>query len=219
MEGLWLKKAQIKIAIVASDRVYSHWLGQQLAGLPSLVKIYYLTPEQVLIDTISSLKLDIVFIEMQVSSISGIGVIRMLREVPNSGSIIAISSQTNELAALEAFQAGAIGFLAKQKARSEDFSQAVVEVLNGGAPVSNGLMRRVVEKLYQKRKTPRQEQASAISRRERQILQLLNTGYSSKEISDELFISYHTVRTHLKNIYKKLGVGSINQAVAKTKRF
>ena len=216
MEVRQLNKLQLKVAIVDDDRNFGFWLQQQLTNLPCRVTTYVLAPVAGLVDTIQDLEPDIVFTEIHLSSISATGVIRTLRERSTSGNIIALSEQPDEVAALEAFRAGAVGFLDKQKVHPQDISRAVLEVLSGGATVSSALLRQIVEKLYSKRETPRDVEGT-VSPREREILQLLNKGYSSKDISDTLFISYHTVRTHLKNIYKKLGVSSITEAMAKTK--
>ncbi len=71
--------------------------------------------------------------------------------------------------------------------------------------------RRLNEIIYPKRKKHRRIEftLNTLSSREREIVELLTSGYSNQYIADKLFISYHTVRTHRKNIFKKLGCSSV----------
>lgn len=58
-----------------------------------------------------------------------------------------------------------------------------------------------------------------LSEREMEVLQLLSEGYSNKEIADRLFVSLNTIKTHLSNIYSKMGVNRRTQAVQKARQF
>jgi DNA-binding NarL/FixJ family response regulator len=86
------------------------------------------------------------------------------------------------------------------------------EVLDGGAPMSPGIARLVISSMHAPSSTKNKYDLSV---REKEILAALSQGSSYKIIAEKLFISLDTVRTHLKNIYRKLQVHSQTEAVAK----
>jgi DNA-binding NarL/FixJ family response regulator len=104
--------------------------------------------------------------------------------------------------------AGANGYLLKKTHPSRLFS-AIQEVLEGGAPLSPSIARKVLQS-FQAGKNNRY----ALSPREIDVLQLLIKGYSTKMIAGELGISFDTARFHLKNIYQKLHVNCGKEAIA-----
>ena len=92
--------------------------------------------------------------------------------------------------------------------------EAIRQVWEGGAPMSGEIARKVVDSFRQptRTKSPEVEQLTA---REEEVLGLLAKGYITKEIADQLAISFDTVRFHLKHIYQKLHVRSRSEALIK----
>ena len=105
--------------------------------------------------------------------------------------------------------AGANGYLLK-KTPPTRLIDAISEVLQGGAPMSPVIARKVLE-TFQHSKTNHYH----LSPREVEVLQLLTKGHSAKMIGAELDISFDTARYHLKNIYQKLHVNCGKEAIAK----
>ena len=91
--------------------------------------------------------------------------------------------------------------------------EAIQEVAHGGAPMSSSIARLVLQSFQRRARTA--SELDTLTPRETQILELLSTGNSSKEIAAALAISARTVGTHLHHIYAKLHVVSRSQAVAK----
>jgi len=157
------------------------------------------------------LRPDVVLIEILVPELNGIDATRqILAELPGT-KVIALSERTDEVAVSEMLAAGAKGYLAKGVDQEElarairavaagkiylhpDAAQAVVRRSNGEA----GEAAPVFEDL-----TPRQ----------REVLQLVAEGRSSKEIAGRLRISVSTVDSHRHHIMKKLGVTSVADLV------
>jgi len=111
----------------------------------------------------------------------------------------------------EALKAGASGYLLKRTSR-EEILEAIDLVRNGGAPMSGGIARLVVESFRQNSgKTTKTSEL--LSKREEEILGLLAKGYLAKEIADQLSISFFTVRFHIRKIYEKLHVRSKTEAI------
>lgn len=114
-------------------------------------------------------------------------------------------------------QAGASGYLLKDSS-TDVIVGAVLELLAGGAPMSPPVARKML-RYVREREQPRAAGPAgaatsfALSEREREILECLVRDETEPHIADRLFISPHTVRTHIKNIYKKLHVHSRASAV------
>jgi DNA-binding NarL/FixJ family response regulator len=107
--------------------------------------------------------------------------------------------------------AGASGYLLKS-VRPDEIIRSLTDILKGGAPMSGQIARKVLE-MFTEMGAPRGNYE--ITRMEREILQRLVEGCPNKEIAKDLGISFHTVDTHLRNIYTELQVHSRSAAVAK----
>ncbi len=91
---------------------------------------------------------------------------------------------------------------------------AIKEVHNGGAPLTGNIASKVLQ-MFQKINVPPADECRNLSTREKEILTNLVNGLSYKMIADVCCITYDTVRFHMKNIYEKLHVTSMTEAVAK----
>ncbi len=114
-----------------------------------------------------------------------------------------------------ALKAGANGYILK-KAAGETLLDAIKELVKGGAPMSSDIARKVVNAF---RENPGfADNEVTLSKRENEILDLLGKGYGNKEVAEKLFLSVHTIRTHIYNIYEKLHVRNRIEALNKTGR-
>ena len=114
--------------------------------------------------------------------------------------------------------AGASGYILKSTSPAR-LVEAIHEVYNGGSPMSPYIATRVL-KLFQQFAPTIQEgdEKYVLSSREKEILSLMIEGFTFHQIAENCFISYETVRTHVKRIYKKLHVASASEAVVKAIR-
>jgi len=114
--------------------------------------------------------------------------------------------------------AGASGYILKSTSPSR-LVDAINEVYNGGSPMTPSIASRVL-KLFQQFAPgmPADADRLTLSAREKEILGLMVEGNSFHVIAGKCFISYETVRTHIKRIYKKLHVASASEAVVKAIR-
>ena len=111
----------------------------------------------------------------------------------------------------DSLQAGATGYLLK-RSTAEQIREAVQDVMSGGAPMNAAIARKVVQRFAQHRPAA---EVAALSPRERQVLEALSQGQRYKEVADTLGVSIDTVRTHVKEVYRKLHVNSRAEAVLK----
>ncbi len=114
----------------------------------------------------------------------------------------------------EALKAGASGYITKTTEPSK-LMEAIIDIHNGGSPMSSEIARKVVSSFQQKEIKINQE-IEKLSEREKEILNRLSEGLRYKEIADNLFLSTETIRTHIRNIYRKLQVNSRTEAINKT---
>ena len=112
---------------------------------------------------------------------------------------------------------GASGYILKSTSPAQ-LVEAIHEVYYGGAPMSPYIASRVLKLFQQFAPTVHDDEKYILSSREKEILSLMIEGFSFHVIAEKSFISYETVRTHVKRIYKKLHVASASEAVVKAIR-
>ncbi|MCK4796093.1 MAG: response regulator transcription factor, partial [Spirochaetes bacterium] len=106
---------------------------------------------------------------------------------------------------------GASGYLLKSVS-SENIQNFIMDVVSGGAVMNPSIAAKIL-KMFNQVSEPQEEYG--LTTREKEILKLLVDGYTKKHIADELYISFLTVDTHVKNIYNKLHVHSQVDVVIK----
>jgi DNA-binding NarL/FixJ family response regulator len=154
---------------------------------------------------------DVVLMDIGLPGMSGIECVRCLKEAFPSIQVVMQTVYTEDEKIFESLRAGAVGYILK-KTPSTNILQAISDAAAGGAPMTGEIARRVLA-FFQAPK-PKDEMAE-LSPREIDVLELLVDGRSYKAIAEQLFVSVHTVRFHLHNIYEKLHVSSRGEAVAK----
>lgn len=154
---------------------------------------------------------DIVILDINLPGMSGIECLkRVKRQCPHSQFIMFTIYEDDEKV-FEALQGGANGYLLKKTPLSK-ITDMLIELYEGGAPMSTQIARKVIEKMHiQEEENDRSE----ISSREYEILQWLAKGLLYKEIADRLKITTGTVRQHIHRIYEKLHVQNRTEAINK----
>lgn len=157
---------------------------------------------------------DLVLLDIGLPGIDGIEGAHRIRERSPETRVLILTIHDEGEKIFQALCAGASGYLLKS-ATSDQIVDALREVRRGGAPMSAYIARKVLDRFapYLER-----EGDYGLTSRERQILELLVDGLAMKEVSSRLDISFHTVDTHIRNIYQKLHVRSRSAAVAKALR-
>jgi DNA-binding NarL/FixJ family response regulator len=118
---------------------------------------------------------------------------------------------------MNAIIAGASGYLMKDESPGL-IHKSIYNVLEGGAPMSSGIATRVLKLLKTGVKADIKTKTFDLTEREIEVLKHLSKGLSYEQISNNLFISYGTVRKHIENIYRKLQVNNKTEAINKAGR-
>jgi DNA-binding NarL/FixJ family response regulator len=158
---------------------------------------------------------DVILTDIGLPGMDGIEGTRILRERFPEVPILALTVYDDDENVFNAICAGASGYLLKNTTPAR-LLESLREVVDGGAPMSPEVARRVV-KLFREFRPP--ERASChLTPQETELLKLMVEGHHYKTAARELGISINTVSFHLKHIYEKLQVHSKTEAVAKALR-
>jgi DNA-binding NarL/FixJ family response regulator len=154
---------------------------------------------------------ELILMDIGLPAMSGIeGVAHVRAAAPATRSVMLTVFEDNDRV-LEAIAAGAAGYLHKSSSL-EEIVDSLRTILAGGAPINPHIARKVLE-MFAKMSAPAADYG--LTRREKELLQLLVEDLTQAEIAEKLFVSPHTVNMHLRNIYGKLQVQSRTGAVAK----
>lgn len=178
-------------------------VGAFEAGLPALAACAALQPHVALVD-------------LGLPDMSGFDLIRGLRSQCPQTDVLVVSVFGSEYHLLTAIEAGATGYLLKD-CGATGFNAAIHAVHAGESPISPALarhlLRRCIGMAPPSNPAPDPQDAGLLSQRETRILECIARGDTVPEIGQRLFISAHTVKTHVKHIYRKLEAHSRDEAV------
>ncbi len=207
-------KRTIDIAIVEDNKRYLNELALLLSNSPNINIISCHEEGKEAIEAVVKNNPDVVLIDIDLPDISGVEVIEQVSSHGCPTEFLVLTVYDDDKHLFAALQAGAVGYIVKGSTSLEEIESAIIDVIDGGAPMSRVIAKRVIETFRgstkpQKAKT----KFDGLTKRELQILEYISHGYSNRRIADELHISYETVRTHLKNIYNKLHVHTLVEAM------
>lgn len=148
----------------------------------------------------------------------GIRATRLLHEQFPQIKIIMFTISDEDDLVFDAFKAGAMGYLLKNE-KPAFILKAIVEVTQGGALMSPSIAVKTIRFLSsgQIEKPGYVQSHTELTERELEILRLIGKGYKYKQVADQLYISLHTVKKHISNIFEKLQVNNRIEALNKSK--
>lgn len=154
----------------------------------------------------------IVLMDVEMPGASGIELCRALREAHPDIRVVMLTAFSDSERVFSALKAGAVGYLLKNV--SPDEIRATVQHAADGEPLLSGeIAGRVLREFEREHAEERyREQLAGLTPREEEILRLLATGESNREIGTRLFISEQTVKNHVASIFRKLQVNDRTKA-------
>ena len=158
---------------------------------------------------------DVALVDIGLPGMSGIEGIRRLKEKHPRLAVLMLTVYEDDRRIFEAMCAGASGYLLK-KTPPARLLEGVREVLDGGAPMSPQVARKVVA-LFRDVQPPSRAEHN-LTPHETRLLKMLVDGHNYKTSATELGVSVNTVRFHMRSIYEKLQVHSKSEAVSKALR-
>lgn len=209
-----VKQKKHTVWLVEDDPNYRKSLELLISSEESLVLgVSAASAEEALRVTAKKQAPDVILQDIGLPGMSGIEAIAHFKKTYPDLFIIMLTIFEDDERVFESIKAGADGYLLKQTP-GQEILKGIKDVLSGGASISPGIARKILKVLSPEK--ARKE--SPLTNREQTVLKLLVKGYTMDMISGELDISWHTVVSHVKNIYAKLQVHNRGEAVAKAVR-
>lgn len=165
---------------------------------------------------------DVLMTDLGLPDGSGIDIIHACAKRHPQTDIMVVTMSSDEANVLACIEAGASGYVLKDAGRT-DIARAVLDLRDGGAPMSPAIARMVLAKVRDGKNEPpattgQDVAITSLTKREAAILDLIAQGDSYGEVAKMLSVSVGTVQTHIKNIYGKLSVHSRGEAVFEAHR-
>jgi DNA-binding NarL/FixJ family response regulator len=164
--------------------------------------------------TSASLHPQVILMDIEMPT-NGIDTTRKVKQLFPDIEIIMLTVFDDEENIFNAIEAGAVGYLLKEE-KTETILSAIKDIKSGGSMISAPIARKILVKM-QTGKSQSAKTENPLTERESEILFLVTEGMTNPQIAEKLFISYETVRTHVRNIYEKLQVGNRTAAAKKAK--
>ncbi len=155
---------------------------------------------------------DVLLMDIDMPGKSGIEGVKEAKQFFPEVEIIMLTVFDDDDRIFQAIKAGATGYLLKKNSLAR-LIEAIAEVKSGGAPMSPGIARKVLQVQQANRNT--EVNRLSLTDREFEVLTLLSKGLSYKMVAEKTFLSIDTVRTYIKRIYEKLHVHSVTEAIHK----
>ncbi len=207
---------EIRVAIFEDNKLVRDALEAILNGTPGYTCCGIFADGNRWEDDIKRSTPDVVLMDIEMPGMNGIEVTQHINDVYPDIKILIQTVFNDSEKIFQALCAGASGYILKNDPPHK-YLEAINEVYNGGAPISASVAKKVLGFFANKNVVLTSPGSTdyLLSEREKEILRLMVEGHNYKDIADKSFISYETVRTHVKHIYKKLHVASRSEAVMK----
>ncbi|MHC1763414.1 MAG: response regulator [Verrucomicrobiia bacterium] len=206
---------RITVAIVEDNPDLRQSLAKLVDSADDLECVVACPDAESALQQIPRLQPQIVLMDIKLPGMSGVECVRRLKVLCPQVQVMMLTIFEDYEQIFQSLRAGATGYLLKETV-AEKLLESVRDLNAGGSPMSNSIARKVVL-AFRDLAAQRADDTDKLSHREQQILNHLARGHLYKEIADELGLSYHTVRTHVQNIYKKLHMRSKADAILHTR--
>ncbi len=202
----------ITIWVVEDNLRYRKTLSGLINRTPGMLCPHaFATCEEALVILDSDRSPEVILLDIGLPGMSGIDGIEKFKLLSPTVHIVILTVYDDNDKVFNALCAGASGYLLKDSS-PEKIIDSIKEVLAGGAPMNMPIAHKVLEMFAQFK--PKKSDYG-LTEREKEILQQMVAGLTVQQIADKLFLSFHTVNTHLKNIYTKIHVNTRSGAVSK----
>lgn len=209
---------RIKILLADDQTLFREGLRTLLSTQPDFEVVGEATNGEEALRLAAKLRPHIVLMDMRMPILDGVEATRRLRETQPDCRVIVLTTFDEDELVFEGLRAGAVGYLLKAVSTPR-LLEAIRTVARGESILQPSVTAKVVAEFARLANQAERPQAltSPLSERETEVLRLVATGATNRQIAATLFIAEGTVRNHLTNILGKLGVSDRTQAAVKAK--
>ena len=205
----------MRIAVVENEPLLRDIMTDLLDATPEMECVGVFATGEAALQTLPFLLPDVVLMDIDLGEnvMNGIECIAQVKPRCPATKFLVFTIFEDHQHVFEALAAGALGYILKS-ASPDRIIAALHDVMQGGSPITPSIARKLVERFSVQtpaqtpEATPKSEadDVALLSKREREIIELIARGHSEREVAETLFISFKTVKTHITNIYQKLHV-------------
>jgi len=209
----------ITILLVDDQPLFREGLRTLLSVQPDLKVVGEAGDGEEAIKLCRTLKPAVVLMDLQMPVLDGVEATRRLHHEQPDSRVIVLTTFDDDEMVFDGLRAGALGYLLKD-APSEKLAEAIRAAARGESFLQPSIAAKVVAefaRLTTKRSLPAQALIEPLSDREQEILALIATGATNREIGNQLFLAEGTVKNHVTNVLGKLGVRDRTQAALKAR--
>lgn len=208
-----LEKKKLRIGIVENDELFSEEVVERLSQIEDVSDTKVWKSAELFLNDPNYNKIDILFLDIVLPGMSGIGLVSHLTEKNESIKVIMLTNMNSDEMIFNSIKSGALGYLLKSELGQMN---SIVEVIQaGGALITPTIALRVFASF----RKPKASLEFNLTDREKQILELLTKGKTITSVSKFLDLSEHTVHGYVKSIYKKLQVHNRAELVNKVQKY
>ncbi len=207
------KEGRVRVTVADDHPLYRDGMVRAIKQRPDLEVVGEAGDGRDALVQIQELQPQVAVVDFSLPSLTGLQIVTALSDLESPVRVLILTAYTESDLVYDAIAAGARGYLLKDADR-HTICDAIAAVARGGTVFSPNLQEGIAEQIRAHRHDPRPR----LSPRELEILRLAAEGRSGPEIARILFLSPNTIKTHLANIYEKLGVSDRAAAVAKALR-
>lgn len=207
-------RSKIKVMIVDDHEIVREGLKKLIDVYPEIEVVATLASGKECLDQLDHFSPDVILMDISMPGLSGIETTRLCREKHPSVNVIMLTIYDDDHHVLKAVEAGASGYVIKN-VRKADLLTIIKKVHEGKAFLDPEVTTSILQMLRHPNQDPGNARPDYFSAREMEILLALTQGYSNQKIAEKLYLSENTIKSHLKNIFKKLSVSSRSEAITK----
>jgi two-component system nitrate/nitrite response regulator NarL len=207
------EEQRITVYVAEDHPVFREAVGRAVTEHPKLELAGSSADGREALNEILTLKPAVALLDQKLPSMSGIDILRAIQRDSNGTRVVMLTAESSSAFVYDALKLGASGFLTKA-ATIDAICDAVASAARGATVLAPEVQSGLANEL-RSRET---RQQAVLSERESQVLALIADGLSAPAIAQRLYISPSTVKTHVQNLFEKLGVSDRAAAVAEAMR-
>jgi two-component system, NarL family, response regulator NreC len=198
-------KSTLRILLADDHVTVRHGLRLLIDSQPDMKVVAEASDGEAAVRHAVTLKPNVIVMDISMPGVNGLAATRTLRKLQPSAAIVTLTRHSDDAYLQELLRAGVSGYVLKQSAPTE-LLQAIRAAAAGGQYLDSTLTARITAGFLAREGRKVSKSAVTLSERESEVLRLIASGYSNKEIAARLTLSVKTVEAHKANAMRKLGL-------------